>query len=101
MIGWSSGTLQSSTRSGLASARRWQSSHICAFTGSSASRSAATYRGRSVDEPTEFSASRQPFTPSSSSSDASISSTSASRTGLSDPEVCGPITSAPICQNCR
>ena len=27
MMGWSSGTLQSSTRSGLVSARRWQSPH--------------------------------------------------------------------------
>ena len=30
MMGWSSGTLQSSTRRGLVSARRWQSPHMCA-----------------------------------------------------------------------
>ena len=28
MMGWSSGTLQSKTRSGLVTARRWQSAHI-------------------------------------------------------------------------
>ena len=39
MIGWSSGTLQSSTRSGLVTARRWQSTHIFGASGSSAARS--------------------------------------------------------------
>jgi hypothetical protein len=38
MIGWSAGTLQSSTRSGLVTARRWQSTHICRATGTSAAR---------------------------------------------------------------
>ena len=33
MMGWSAGTLQSSTRRGLVTARRWQSSHIWAATG--------------------------------------------------------------------
>jgi hypothetical protein len=42
MIGWSAGTLQSSTRSGLVTARRWQSAHIwIPTTGTSAARSAS------------------------------------------------------------
>ena len=36
MMGWSSGTLQSKTRSGLVTARRWQSAHILPTTGASA-----------------------------------------------------------------
>ena len=55
----------------------------------------------SAADPTEFSSSVQPVMPSSSSSVASISSTSASRNGDSLPDDGGPITSAPICQNCR
>jgi len=54
-----------------------------------------------MQNPTEFSASRQPLMPSSSSSVASISSTSASRSAESDPDHGGPSTSAPICQNWR
>ena len=39
MMGWSSGTLQSSTRSGLVTARRWQSPHMRGATFASSSRS--------------------------------------------------------------
>src|SRR5579875_342819 len=46
MMGWSASTLQSSTRSGLVSMRRWQSAHIWDLTGSSSRRRSLMYSGR-------------------------------------------------------
>ena len=57
MMGWSASTLQSSTRRGFVSARRWQSAHIVDFTLSSARRSALMYSGRHFESPTELSSS--------------------------------------------
>jgi hypothetical protein len=54
MIGWSCGTLQSSTRNGFVSARRWQSLHIVAATSLRRSRKAATKTGRQSGQPTEL-----------------------------------------------
>ena len=46
ITGWSASTLQSSTRKGLVSARRWQSPHIWGALSSNSSRSFSTYCGR-------------------------------------------------------
>ena len=96
MMGWSAGTLQSSTRRGLVSARRRQSSHMVPATGSSAARRSALYRERSSADPTELILSFQAEIPNSLRKVASISSTSASRSGDSLPALGGPMTSAPI-----
>ena len=63
MMGWSSGTLQSSTRSGFVVTRRWQSSHSFGATFSNASRSRAMYAGRQFESPTELSSSVNPSRP--------------------------------------
>ena len=96
MVGWSAGTLQSKTRKGLLTARRWQSAHILATTGSSALRKASLKRARSLGQPTEFNSRVQSVIPRRSRNVASIARTSASRAGDSLPAVGGPITSAPI-----
>src|SRR2546423_1459219 len=63
MIGWSASTLQSSTRSGFVTARRWQSPQSCDATPASSSRSLATKAGRQFRSPTEFSSTLKSFNP--------------------------------------
>jgi hypothetical protein len=95
-MGWSAGTLQSSTRSGFVSARRWQSSHIVPLTSCSRSRSFAMNAGRHFGHPTELMIRCGSSTPQRVSSSITISNTSASTIGDSE-----PMTSAPICENWR
>ena len=96
MIGWSASTLQSSTRNGLVSARRWQSPHIWGALSFSSSRSFSTYCGRQFWSPTELISSLKPVSPTPLRISTTNSMTSASISGDSD-----PMASAPIWKNWR
>src|SRR5439155_1076106 len=78
-------------RSVFDSARRWQSTHIVDFTLPSARRSTLTYSGRHFAQPTELSSSVKLRRPTRSRNSSSISRTSASIAGWSEPRTSAPI----------
>ncbi len=86
IVAWSCGTLQSRTRSGFVSARRWQSPHIDGATERSRSRSVSTYAGRQLRSPTELRTSSCRLTPQASRYARASSTTSASIVGLVKPK---------------